>query len=203
MDDAHPPAPLLLVISGMPATGKTTLGRRLAADLSLPFFSKDGLKETLFDALGAADRAWSQRLGVASFALLRHITETQLAARQSLAVEANFLAEYDAPFYQSVATRHGARVAQVWLTAEPATIVRRFERRAASAERHPGHVELAHLDEFRAALLRTDDAPLPLAGALFTVDTTDSAAFGALDYDALLHALRLACDGADGQGETS
>ena len=200
MEDAHPPAPLLLVICGLPATGKTTLGRRLAADLGLPFFSKDDLKETLFDALGAADRAWSRRLGVASFALLRHVTETLLAARQSLVVEANFLATYDAPFYQAVTARHGARVAQIWLTAEPATIVRRFERRAASDERHPGHVELAHLDELRPALLRTDDAPLPLAGALLTVDTTDFASF---DYDALRHALCLACGGADGQGETS
>lgn len=208
MEDAHPPAPLLLVISGMPATGKTTLGRRLAADLGLPFFSKDALKETLFDALGAADLTWSRRMGVTSFALLRHITETLLAARQSLAVEANFLAEYDAPFYQSVVMRHGARVAQVWLTAEPATIVSRFERRAASDERHPGHVELAHLNEMRPALLRTDDAPLPLAGPLLTVDTTD---FATVAYDALLDALRhalldalrLAHDGADGQGETS
>ncbi len=34
---------------------------------------------------------------------------------------------------------------------------------------------LEHMDEFRAALLRTDDAPLPLPGALVTVDTTDFA----------------------------
>jgi predicted kinase len=185
----RPAAPLLVIVCGKPATGKTTLGRRLAADLGLPFFSKDALKETLFDALGAADRAWSRRLGIGSFALLRHITETLLAAGQSLVVEANVLAAYDAPFYQSVATRHGARVAQIWLTADPQIIVQRFEQRAASAERHLGHVEQANMEEFRSALLHTDDAPLPLAGALFTVDTTE---FATVEYAPLLDALRSA-----------
>lgn len=182
MEEARPPAPLLVVICGKPATGKTTLGLRLAALLGLPFFSKDGVKETLFDAMGVGDRAWSRSLSAASFATLRYITETLLAAGQSLIVEANFSAE-DAPFYQSVAARHGAQVAQVWLTAEPEVILRRFERRAASGARHPGHVELANIDEFRAALLRTDDAPLPLAGALCVVDTTDLAA---VEYNTIL-----------------
>ena len=45
--------PLLFVITGRPATGKTTLARRLAVDLRLPLIHKDGLKESLYDALGA------------------------------------------------------------------------------------------------------------------------------------------------------
>ncbi len=198
------PAPLLVVVSGKPATGKTTLGQRLAADLGLPFFARDALKETLFDALGVADRAWSRRLGAASFALLRRLTENMLSAGCSLVIEANFSAANDAPFYQSLATRYGALVAQVWLTAAPATIARRFEQRAASAERHPGHVELANMAEFRPALLRADDAPLPLDGALYAVDTTD---FAAVAYPALLQSLRselrLARAGAAGQRRTS
>ena len=190
----------LALVSGMPATGKTTLGRRLAADLGLPFFAKDDLKETLFDTLGVGDLAWSRRLGPASFTLLRYIAEATVRAGQSAVIEANFTVEYDAPFYQSLVARHGVRVAQVWLTAAPMTILARFERRAASADRHPGHVELANMDEFRPALLRADDAPLPLAGALITVNTDD---FAALDYPALLERLRLALDGADDPGGTS
>lgn len=191
----HPSAPLLVIITGKPATGKTTLGQRLAADLALPYFSKDGVKETLFDALGVDDLAWSRRLGMASFALLRYVTDVTLSARRSLMVEANFLAEYDAPFYQTMAERHGARVAQVWLTAQSETLAQRFERRAASERRHPGHLELAHLDGFRSRLLSDDDAPLPLAGALRTVDTTD---FNTIDYHSLLNWLRSALDGAEG-----
>lgn len=188
-------APLLVIITGKPATGKTTLGQRLAADLALPYFSRDGVKETLFDALGVADRAWSRRLGIASFALLRYIADVSLSARQSLMVEANFLVDYHAEPYQALADRHGARVAQIWLTAEPEALAQRFERRAATEQRHPGHVELAHLDEFRSRLLSDNDAPLPLGGALRCVDTTD---FATIDYHSLLNWLRSALDGAKG-----
>jgi len=62
--------PVALIITGAPASGKSTLGRQLAAALSLPYLSKDLFKETLFDSLGWQDRAWSQRLGGTSMALL-------------------------------------------------------------------------------------------------------------------------------------
>ncbi|MEO7074366.1 MAG: AAA family ATPase [Ktedonobacterales bacterium] len=44
--------PLVVIVSGPPASGKTTLARTVAQEVRLPFFYKDGLKETLFDALG-------------------------------------------------------------------------------------------------------------------------------------------------------
>lgn len=199
MEESHGPVPLLVIVCGKPATGKTTLAARLAADLGLPLFTKDNLKETLFDTLGSADRAWSRRLGVASMELLGHIAGTLVAAGQSLIVEANFSAEHATPFYQSLVERHGVRIAQVCLTAEPETILRRFEQRAASGERHPGHVELANMDEFRAALLHTPYAPLPLTGALFVVDTTD---FATVDYERLLSELRMVRDGAMTSNQT-
>lgn len=178
-----------VIVSGAPATGKTTLGRRLAHDLGLPFFGKDDLKETLFDALGARDREWSRQLGVASFFLLRHLMESLAAAGQSAVVEANFRAEYDAPFLRGLAERHDARLAQVWLTAAPEVVAERFATRAASPERHPGHVEMAHAEEFRAALLGLRDAPLPLDGPLCVVETDD---FASVDYAAILASVRAA-----------
>jgi shikimate kinase len=46
----------LIIISGLPCTGKTTLGRKLAQDLSLPLICRDSIKESLFDSLGYSDR---------------------------------------------------------------------------------------------------------------------------------------------------
>ena len=45
--------PLVLIISGPPCTGKTTLARRLATDLGLPLMCKDTIKEVLFERLCA------------------------------------------------------------------------------------------------------------------------------------------------------
>lgn len=193
------PPPLFVIVGGKPATGKTTLARRLAADLALPLFTKDGVKETLFDAMGVGDRAWSRRLGAAGMEILRYIATTLLTASVSLIVEANFRAETHGSAYRELVERTGARVAQVWLTASPDTLLWRFEARAVAGERHPGHVERANMAEFRA-LLAAQDAPLPLPGALFTVDTTD---FATLRYAELLAALRMARDGAGEAGRSS
>jgi len=57
----------LAIILGSPASGKTTLARRLGLHWSVPVFCKDDVKEALFEALGQGDRAWSRRLSEASF----------------------------------------------------------------------------------------------------------------------------------------
>jgi predicted kinase len=53
----------MVLVTGPPASGKTTLARPLASHLGLPLLGKDTIKEALFDALGVGDRAWSRRLG--------------------------------------------------------------------------------------------------------------------------------------------
>jgi predicted kinase len=52
----------LLVVTGAPATGKSTIATRLATTLGWPLLAKDDLKEALFDVLGTGDRQWSRRL---------------------------------------------------------------------------------------------------------------------------------------------
>jgi predicted kinase len=126
----------LTIILGSPASGKTTLARRLAADLSLPVLSKDDVKESLFDALGVGDRDWSRRLSEASFGALLRVGETQLAAGLSCLLEGNWSSTHEASI-RALLLKTGARAAQVWCAAEPGEIVRRFTLRI----RHPGHLD--------------------------------------------------------------
>lgn len=178
--------PLLVVISGPSCTGKTTLGKRLAADLGVPFIFKDGIKEILFDTLGWSDRAWSRRLGAASITLLYHSVETLLAAGCSCVAESIFRPEYDDERLKALCERYAALSFQIQCVAEGEVLWRRWQERTESGERHPGHVERACYDEFRPGLLRGRVDPLSLDGPLVEVDTTD---FAALDYDALLAAI--------------
>ena len=96
-------APALIIVSGPPGSGKTTLATRLAADLRLPLLTKDRIKEILFDTLGWSDRAWSQRLGTATMELLYADLEAQLAAGCPSVIESNFRVEWAGPRFASVA----------------------------------------------------------------------------------------------------
>jgi predicted kinase len=162
----------VLLVTGAPASGKSTLGRRLATDLRLPFISKDLFKETLFDSLGWDDRAWSQRVGRASTHLLYRTAATLLEAGQSLAMENNFYAQWDTPLLNELSGTYGCHFVQVVCTADGPTLYARFEQRARSGERHPGHADDKNLAEWHERLLTERWPALPLAGPVLEVDTT-------------------------------
>jgi len=70
-------------VSGAPGAGKSSLAGRLAAELGFTLITKDTLKETLHDALGAPepDLAWSRRLGGAAMELLWRLAAGAPGAR--------------------------------------------------------------------------------------------------------------------------
>ena len=46
---------MYVVLTGPPASGKSTLSRALAGELGLPLLAKDTIKQALLGELGAAD----------------------------------------------------------------------------------------------------------------------------------------------------
>jgi predicted kinase len=164
--------PLLLIITGPPASGKSTVGRELASRLGVPLLSKDLFKEVLFDELGWSDRGWSQRLGSASMALLYRSAAALLEAGQSVALEANFYAEWDTPHLRELASRYTCRVVQVVCTASAATLVERYRGRITQGERHPGHTESEALEVTLARVVSGRWEALDVDGAMvIRVDT--------------------------------
>jgi predicted kinase len=181
------PKPSLILVNGLPCTGKTTLARTLAARLGLPLFTKDQVKELLFETLGWSDRAWSKQLGVASTAVLFSVVEAELAVGRSLVAESNFHPELDALRVRALQERHTFGIVQILCFADGPTLWERYQRRAAGQERHPGHLDHILVEELRPQLLRGRVEPLPVGGALREVDTTDLAA---VDVEGLVAWLR-------------
>jgi adenylate kinase family enzyme len=124
------PGALLILVSGPPGAGKTTLGIKIVQKLGIPFVNKDGIKETLFDTLGRKDREWSRRLGIASTALPFHIIERQLAAGQSLVAESAFQVAFNAPRLDALKQKYHFQRLEVHCTAEIEVLLARFAERA-------------------------------------------------------------------------
>jgi uncharacterized protein len=89
----------LFIITGMPGTGKTTLGRQIARRQGLPLICKDHIKEPLLDvSAGTAvrmlvpDASRSREVSDMAFAVMFGLTRELLALGDSLILEGNFRA---------------------------------------------------------------------------------------------------------------
>ena len=65
-----------VIVSGPPASGKSTLAAALAPELDLPLLAKDTIKDALVDVLGAPDVARSRELGRAAVHALLAVART-------------------------------------------------------------------------------------------------------------------------------
>ncbi len=181
------PKPLLIIITGLTCTGKTTLAKHIAAELRLPLIYKDGIKECLFDDLGWTDRHWSRKLGQATYSILFHIIEAQLAAGSSLIVESNFSPTLGTPNFLAIQRQYDFEPLQILCVADGETLFQRFKHRSESGERHPGHSDHLIYDEAQPLLLQGRLAPLDIGGSILEIDTTD---FTALDYKKIIETIK-------------
>ncbi len=164
--------PLVIVISGLPCTGKTAFGTRIAREFSVPFFSKDAFKERLFDDLGWSDRAWSKKLSLVSYKLLFSILDVQLAVRRSSIIEANFDPEFHTQILNDFGQNYSCEFFQIHCHTQPEILLERFRARWEGGARHPGHADNVTLPELEQ-LIYQKPFRLELAGTTWNLDTTD------------------------------
>jgi predicted kinase len=152
--------PLLVAVTGMPSSGKTTVAEGLARRLRLPLIAKDEIKESLYDSLGLA----GPEIGGAAYALIFALARSFLGAGVSTIVEANFFRDQKDEF----ALLPAHRFAQVHCHAPLAVLTERYASRA----RHPGHRDAEKIEELPARFASGAHDALDLPGELIELDTT-------------------------------
>lgn len=164
----------IVLFSGPPASGKSTLAGPLAGALGFPLLSKDTIKEALFDSLRGpvGDLAYSTGLSDAAmdvlFALAAHCPRVVL--------DANFKSQ-DPHQRECLAALPGA-IVEVHCRCDAEIAIRRYAQRADT--RHPAHA----LKRLTPELIARHDRPVSL-GTVIEVDTSTP-----VDLPALLRRVR-------------
>lgn len=148
----RPEEPLFVVVSGPPASGKSTLAPEIARRLGLPLVAKDILKDALISVLDVPTVEASRTVGTAAVAAMLAVAAH---APQGAVLESNF--------YRSVAADRlralPGRIIEVFCQCDREVAGERYRRRA---RRHPRE---GHFDALRTPEeLCNDELSEPVAG---------------------------------------
>ena len=176
-----------VVMSGLPGSGKTTLGRGIAAELGLAMLDKDDILDALLESLGPGDPGSRHRLSRASDAALQAIAvNTPAAVLSSFWRRERLSATSGTPTDWLHALRDTSLV-EVHCVCPVALAVQRFQMR----QRHPGHDDRRHTTEDLVHQFTRLEAEGPLGlGTLIRADTSqdlDAAIVAALSAVVVPH----------------
>ena len=128
-----------ILVTGIPAAGKSTMAEVVSERLKLPVISKDTIKELLFDNVGFQSRAEKVKLGVASMEIMYYAAGQLMKAGQPFILENNF--EYSSKQgIQTFLEKYQYSALTITLTGDYEVIYQRFLKRESSPDRHRGHV---------------------------------------------------------------
>ena len=190
----------LIVLAGMPASGKSTVAAKLAEAFSLPVLAKDELKELLFDTLGFSCYAEKRKLDHAANAVLLRAARALLKNGQSVILDNNF-DEISARALDGMLGEFGARCVTVFFGGDNDAFYRRYVERDRLHLRHLGHVVQDHYplregdspdhdmtrEEFREKFEKRGMSEFRVRGARIDIDATEPAA---IDTAALIARIR-------------
>jgi predicted kinase len=175
--------PTIIIVTGRPAAGKSTLAKWLSQELKWPLVSKDKIREELFDRLGWKDRKWAQELGKASVDMMFYFARAELEVGHSMIMDNSFYPPISNPRFQALKEEYQAEGIQIVCDSDRETLFQRFKSRAEIGNRHPGHGDQEVLEELYANLAHHSSQVLDIGGMVIEVDTTD---FAKVDYRKIL-----------------
>ena len=167
----------LILVSGLPGTGKTTLAKKISEEFKIPLLSNDAIKETMWDTLGHDfDFEFTNKIGQTSFEVLFHCVNALASKGVSLVVEAHFNPEMNNPKLNDLKKKYGVNLLQIYCDCETETLRKRFkDRMETNPSYHAGHKHTvkAYGEERVLNSLGTKNKRLDIDGETYDLDTTN------------------------------
>lgn len=124
-----------ILVTGIPASGKSTIAEIISKHFSIPLISKDTIKEIMFDEVGFNSRDEKVKLGNASMNIMYYMAENMMKCGMDFILENNF--EYcSKEGLENILYKYSYKAITVTLTGDYEKIYQRFVKRDKSAERH-------------------------------------------------------------------
>ena len=133
----------LIIITGDLAAGKSTLAAALSAELRIPYFTKDALKEIACDVIGYSSREENRQLSIAATNDMIYLFKQFASVGNDLILEANFR-KNELLELEEIVEEYDYQVVLIVLKGDIPLLYQRFIDRLAN--RHIAHHSM-HLEE--------------------------------------------------------
>jgi predicted kinase len=168
--------PTLIIISGHPGTGKTTLSKKISDKFGLPLVSMDAIKEQMWDTMGHEfDFEFSDKVGKTAFELTFHFIEASLSKGVFLVAEAHFSPIMNNERFNKLKEKYNAKILQIHCDCETEALQKRFKERMKKDSYHRGHkhtISLYGMDRIMNSLATKNRTRLDINGNTYDLDTT-------------------------------
>lgn len=167
--------PTLIIVSGLPGTGKTTLSKKISDKFNLPLVGMDAIKETMWDNMGHEfDFEFSDKIGKTAFELAFYCINSSLSKGVSMVVEAHFSPERNNDRINKLKEAYNVNILQIYCDCETETLRKRFKERMGRDSYHKGHKHTISLHGEDRILnsLGTKNKRLDINGVTYDLDTS-------------------------------
>ena len=176
----------LIIIAGMPASGKSTAAAAVSKAFGYPIIEKDYIKEGLFDVLGFENYQQKRALDYAANETLLRVLKAMLKADVSVIVDNNFDTESNEKLCALI-NEFRPNCITVFLNGDPQALYERYCQRDLAHKRHLGHLLQDHYppregddlyytmtrDEFDEKFFKRGMSQFKCPGERIDVDTTN------------------------------
>ena len=162
----------LIIVCGLPGSGKTTLAKEISKRLKIACIHKDSIKEQFFESMNLSTLEDSKRVGKPTIDVLFRLAQEQMENGVDIIIEAPFNFPDDYPLFEGWQRKYGVNLYVIICSISKEERNNRFVERLNNGNRHHSHhdIDRLHIEGFDNNQIEFDYADIPGKQIRITTD---------------------------------